>query len=215
MGFRLRIPLPVALCICAIHAECQDVPKLTLFTGYSYMHGLPTGDAVSLNGWAATLAFNLTRRIGVAANVTGDYGASSVISGAFTLVPTTPGSPIVSVPSVTVGVTQVSVVKHSLLFGPEFRLGQKRRATVSLRAGIGAARHTLDGPVYFESSGDAKPGLSSSTGFAASGGVIADVRLTNRISYRLLQSNFVAASLDFGWQRSVQLATGWVLNLAK
>ena len=216
MGIRPRLLLPVALCICAIHAECQDVPKLTLFAGYSYMHGLPTGDAVSLNGWAAGLVFNLTRRLGVAANVSGDYGASSVITGAFLLVPTAPGSPIVSVSTVAVGRTQVSAVKHSFLFGPEFRLWHKRRATVRLMAGIGAVRHTLDGPVYiFDPSGDTKPGLPSSTGFATYGGVSADVRLTNRISYRLLQFNLVAARRDLGWQRNVQLATGLVLNLVK
>ena len=83
-------------------------------------------------------------------------------------------------------------------------------------AGIGAVRHTLDGPVYiFDPSGDTKPGLPSSTGFATYGGVSADVRLTNRISYRLLQFNLVAARRDLGWQRNVQLATGLVLNLVK
>ena len=204
----------------AIPSKGQDVPKAALFTGYSYMHGLPTDERVSLNGWAGGFDLNLTRRLGIAVEVTGDYGASSVITGSFQIVPSEPGSSVVSVPTVSMGRTRLSILKHSFLFGPEFRVLQKSRATLTLIGGVGAARYTLDSPVVFSlaSSGNAKPQLPASNGFASGGGVNVDVRLTRRVSYRLIQSRFVAARVEFGnsgWQRSIQLATGLVIDLLK
>ena len=200
----------------AIPSKSQDVPRAILFTGYSYMHGLPTDERVSLNGWAAGFDLNLTRRFGIAVDVTGDYGASSVVTGSFQIVPSEPGSSVVSVPTVSMGRTQVSILKHSLLVGPEFRVWQKQRATVTLMAGIGVAHYTFDSPVFLFTSGNTKPELPASNGFASGGGVGVDVRLTRHVSYRLLQSRFVAARIDFGnsgWQRSIQLATGLVIDL--
>jgi len=190
----------------AIPSRSQDVPKVSLFTGYSYVHGLPTDEKVSLNGWAATLDFNVTRRFGVALDVTGDYGASSVITGSFQIAPTEPGSSFVTVPTVSVGRTQVSILKHSFILGPEFRLLQKPRATVTLMAGIGAARYTLDSPVFLFTSANTKPELPASNGFATGGGVSVDVRLTRRISYRLLhralsrRGSTSVGSESFSWQ---------------
>jgi hypothetical protein len=202
----------------ATAAKSQDVPKATLFAGYSYMHGLPTEERVSLNGWAAGFDLNLTRRLGIAVDLSGDYGASSVVTGSFQIVPSQPGSSTVSVPTVSVARTEVSILKHSILLGPEFRVWQKRRATVTLMAGIGAARYTLDSPVFLFTSLNTKPELAASNGFASGGGIGVDIRLTRRVSYRLLQSRFVAARVEFGnsgWQRSIQLATGLVIDLVK
>ena len=218
MRFSVGVLFAAALFGHAIPSRSQDVPEAMLFTGYSYMHRLPTDERVSLNGWAAGFDLNLTRRLGIAVDVTGDYGASSVITGSFQIVPSEPGSSVVSVPTVSVGRTQVSILKHSLLLGPEFRVWQKRRAIVTLMAGIGVARYTLDSPVFLFTSGSTKPELPARTGFASGGGVGVDVRLTRRVSYRLLQSRFVAARGDFGnsgWQRSIQLATGLVVDLMK
>jgi|SRR5579871_6382092 len=205
----------VALFGYAIPSKGQDVPRVMLFTGYSYMQGLPIDERASLNGWAAALDFNLTRRFGVAVDVTGDYGTSSVITGLFQIVPIEPGSSVVNLGGVSVGKTQLSILKHSFLLGPEFRLWYKRRATVTLMAGIGAARYTLDSPVYLFTSDNSRPQLPASNGFTSGGGVSVDIRITRRISYRLLQSRFAAARVDFGWQRSVQLATGLVIDLLK
>ena len=215
MDLRVRI-LAVALCACATHASGQNVPRMTLFTGYSYMHGLPTSDTVSLNGWAAELTVNLTRRLGLAGNFSGDYGSSSAITGVFTAAPISSSSGFVYLPTVTVGQTQARVTNHALLFGPAFRLVQNRRTAISLTAGIGAARATLNSPVFiFGSVAQTRATLLPVTGFAAGGGVSADIRLTERIAYRAVQFRFIGADCDFGWQRSLQLATGLVVYLAK
>lgn len=216
--FPFGVLFAAALFLYAIPSKSQDVPKAMLFAGYTYLHGLPTDERVSLNGWAAGFDLKLTRRLGLALDVTGAYGASSVITGSFQIVPSEPGSSIVTVPTVSVGRTQVSILKHSILLGPEFRVWQQRRATVTLIAGIGVARYTLDSPMFLFSSLNTKPELAASNGFASGGGVGVDVRLTRRVSYRLLQSRFVAARIDFGnsgWQRSIQLATGLVIDLLK
>jgi hypothetical protein len=199
------------------HASGQNVPRLTLFSGYSFMHGLPTGDTVSLNGWAAELTLNLTRRLGFAANLSGDYGSSSVLTGTYTGgQPISPGSSFVTVPTVTLGRTQVGLSSHNLLFGPEFRPLQNRRAAISFNAGIGAVRATLSSPVFIaEFVGQTKPTIKPRVGFASGGGVSAEIRFTERIAYRVIQFRFIGGHFDFAWQRSLQLATGVVVNLAK
>jgi hypothetical protein len=211
MDLRVRIVV-IALYACTTHASGQNVPRLTLFTGYSYMHGLPTGDTVSLNGWAAELTVNLTRRLGLAGNFSGGYGSSSAITGALAAAPISSG--FVFLPPVTIGQTQARVTNHTLLFGPEFRLVQNRRTAIRLTAGIGAARATLNNPVFIFVA-QTRPTLLPVTGFAAGGGVSADIRLTERIAYRAVQFRFIGGDCDFGWQRSFQLATGVVLYLAK
>ena len=180
------------------------------------MHGLPSSNTVPLNGWAAELTFNPTRRLGLAANFSGDYGSSLAIIDAFTLIPTSPGSSFVTIPTVTTGLTRVRVANHSLLLGPEFRLVQNRRTAVSFTAGIGAARSTLNNPVvFFATAGQTEPKLPPSVGFATGGGVSVDVRLTEHAAYRVVEFRFTAGNLDFGWQRSVQLGTGLVFKLAR
>jgi hypothetical protein len=213
--FSVGVLLTAALCTFATPGYCQDFPKATLFTGYSYMHGLPTDETVSLHGWAAGFEYNLSRRFGLAANVTGDYGASSAIVGTFLF--GTLGYSLVSGPTFSTGITKLSVVKHSVLLGPELRLSPQKRTTVTMMAGIGAARYTLDsqGFIFFSTSGSDTPHLPASNAFAAGGGVSVDIRLTRRVSYRLIQSRFIAANLDAGWQRSIQLATGLVVDLLK
>ena len=203
------------LCACAIKTNAQDPPRLALFTGYSYMHGLPRSDTVSLNGWAAEITLNVTRRFGVAANVSGDYGSSSAMTFVWTPGPFTPGgSTLVRPPTMTMEQTRLGVVNHYLLLGPEFRVVQTRRATVSLTAGIGAARSTLDDPTFFfVSSSGPEPTFPRSIGLAVGGGVNAEMRIAKHIAYRIMQFRYFAANSDYGWRRSLQLATGLVATL--
>jgi hypothetical protein len=179
------------------------------------MHGLPTGDTVSLNGWAGGLVLNLTRRIGIAANITGNYGSASAITGSFQIQSTAPGPRLVNLPNVLVGRAQVAISKHSLLVGPNFRLWSRGRRSMSIMTGIGFARYRPDSPLFFFVSANAEPRLPDKNGLAADADVSADLRLTHRISYRLIQSRFIAAHLVFGWQRSVQFATGLVVDVGK
>ena len=81
--------------------------------------------------------------------------------------------------------------------------------------GIGFARYRPDSPLFFSVSANSEPRLPARNGFASDAGVSADVRLTHRISYRLLQSRLIAAHLDFGWQHGVQLATGLVFDVGR
>ena len=213
MRFSAGLLVTAVLSISAIPGRCQDFPKATLFTGYSYMHGLPTDETVPLHGWAAGLEYNLTRRVGLAANVTGDYGASSAFVAI--LQSGTRTGNFVSLPTFAIATTKVPVRKHSILLGPELRLSPQKRTTVTIMAGIGAARCTLDSAVFVFDPESNTPRLPASNAFAAGGGVSVDLRLTRRISYRLVQSRFIAANLDAGWQRSIQLATGLVVDLLR
>ena len=180
------------------------------------MNGLPAGNAVSLNGWTADLTFRLARRLGLAARTSGGYGGAAVITGSFGLVPVAPGSTTVTVPTVTVGITRVAVVKHLLVAGPEFRLWQKRRLSVGVMAGIGAARFTPDSPVFlFVSLGEPSPTLQARAGFAGCGAASVDITLSDRVSYRLLQPGWLVVQAGNGWKHSIQLATGLVIRLTR
>jgi hypothetical protein len=194
-----------ALCVCAVRARAQEAPRFTVFGGYSFMHAVPGDNGVSLNGWAADATINLTRRFGVAASFSGEYRPTSV----YVLPAIMPGSSVVSAGSFA-ALSQSSVVKHSALIGPEFRPLNNRHLVVRFAGGVGPARSTRDGWVFGFLSSTASP---SSTGVAVGGGASADVRLTKRLAYRAVQFKFIARHSDFGWQRSIQLATGLVLNL--
>jgi hypothetical protein len=218
VGLRSRLLLvPLALIYSTTQADSQDIPRLALATGYSYMHALPADGAVSLNGWTARLMFKVTPRIRLAAQADGGYGETPALAAFFMLPPQNPGPPsAVPFPTSSVYWTQTGIKKHSLAFGPEVQLWRKRGITVNALAGAGVARGNTDAAVFFfMTSPDLKPTMPSYTGFLGSGGVSADVRLTDRLSYRLLQPEFVVTRLGSGWQWNVRCATGLVLNLAR
>jgi hypothetical protein len=67
----------LALPFLAVLATAQDVPRVQVFAGYSYLYfdgaalGLP--NSKSLNGYTFSPAFNITHRFGVVAEISGQY----------------------------------------------------------------------------------------------------------------------------------------------
>ncbi len=119
----------------------QDVPRVELFGGYSYLRAGTISpvrlfglDAANLNGWVAAGKINVTSRIGLLADFNGQYGERHV------------QLPAGSNPSIQPGPGEFQ--QHTFLFGPELCLLKTGRMAVHLKALAGAAnRNTLAAPL--------------------------------------------------------------------
>ena len=175
----------------------QNAPKLELFGGYSYL-GLTEQSrallkAASLSGWNASVKLNVTPRIGLLADFGGNYGERELTP--FTLT------------SVTVPLHQ-----HTYLFGPEVRLLRHDRFNVNVRALMGVA-HTNGLPP----SVSRFTFSSANSNFAASFGGSVDYRITDRLSYRIIQPELLltrsGSMATNNWnQHNFRLSTGIVFT---
>jgi hypothetical protein len=200
----------------------QDAPKLEVFGGYSYLGaGSNTSatsfgfDTANLNGWNAAAKFNVTSRIGIIADFSGDYGDRAVT------VPAGSNPALQPRPS--------EMRQHTFLFGPQFRLFTNKRVAVNVRALAGVAHaNTLVAPLAqpIESapppSGEwfiGVPGApiteltaAGGNGFAASFGGSIDYRFNDRLSYRVVQPEFLLTRLGGSSQPNLRVSTGIVLK---
>lgn len=68
----------IPILLAPVVAAAQDVPRLQVFGGYSYLHfdSQPLGfsNSSNLNGYTFSPAFNITHRFGVVAELSGQYG---------------------------------------------------------------------------------------------------------------------------------------------
>ncbi len=73
-----RLVLALIVFAASSLAFAQDVPKVELFAGYSYMNVNPTGLTSSLNtsGWEGAVNYNLNKSFGIVGDVSGHYCCS-------------------------------------------------------------------------------------------------------------------------------------------
>lgn len=173
----------------------QETPKVEAIAGYSYL-GLSQQprlrfEAGALSGWKASLKFNLTHRIGLLADFSGNYGQMQL----------TPN-----------GLTRTSVFRrqHAYMFGTETLVLQSSRVKLNARALLGVA-HTNNTALpqgYLPIADNA---------FAVAFGASVDYRITDRLSYRILEPEvFVTrsgSSATNRWQQyNVRLSSGIVFT---
>jgi hypothetical protein len=203
--------------ILSVGLFAQAVPKVELFGGYSYFGagsvssaGLVGLAAANLNGWGAAAKFNVTSRIGLLADFSGQYGDRRVQlpAGSNPSIQPRPGD----------------VRQHAFLFGPEFRVLKTDRVVVNLRALAGVAnRNTLVAPLSQPSEstpplvGNPSPAITQLTvsggnGFAASFGGSVDYRINDRLSYRLVQAELLLTRFGGSAQPDLRVATGLVFT---
>jgi hypothetical protein len=80
----------------------QDYPKAEIFGGYSYFRANP--DALSLNGWNASVTGNITNYFGVEGDFSGHYGSPKVY-----------GVPL----------SFIDIKSHTFMFGPKLSFRSK------------------------------------------------------------------------------------------
>ena len=206
----------------------QETPKLEIFGGYSYLRltrqtnaGL---ESANLNGWNASVKWNLTPRIGLVADFSGNYGqrgrtplSLSTTSGQITQIGFKPGD----------------MRQHTFLFGPEFRLVRSNRLTLNVRTLVGVAQTNtlvlpLNRPIERPPDifGNPQPSITQFTvgsrnAFAASFGASLDYRITDRLSYRIVQPEIlltrygVAAGDEYSTHADVRVSTGILFRFGK
>lgn len=176
----------------------QETPKVEAITGYSYL-GLSQQprlrfESGALNGWKASLKFNLTHQIGLLADFSGNYGQMQLKPN---------------------GLTRTSVFRrqHAYMFGTEMLVLQSSRVKLNARALLGVA-HTNNTALpqgYLPIADNA---------FAVAFGASVDYRITDRLSYRILEPEvFVTrsgSSATNSWQQyNVRLSSGIVFTSGK
>jgi hypothetical protein len=185
-----------------------------MFGGYSYFR-LPTESdsgltAANLNGWNASVKLNVRSRIGVIVDFGGAYGERRMLPAQFQTRETRPGA----------------YRHHSVLIGPEVRAFTNDRITVNVRALIcGTSVDTLVLPLLEpfvpppDLLGNAQPPI---TEFRVGGGKpvtgafggSVDYRISERLSYRILQPDLVVTHLGGVVNRmNFRVSTGIVFRL--
>ncbi len=189
-------------------APAQKAPKFEVFGGYSYFlvrgyateGGLfPPGSgstqgaslafpSFGLNGWDASVAFNVTRWLGAVADVGGQYGMPTESVG---------GMPVI-----------IAMREHHFLFGPRFS-SRNGRWTPFVHALFGGAHAsvTIGAPEVLVPIGIVQTKFAMAVG----GGV--DVRVYRRFGVRLAQIDWLMTQFAGGRQQNLRVAGGLVIRL--
>lgn len=204
----------------------QETPKVEVFGGYSYLQLTEQPrvllKSASLNGWNASVKLNVTPRIGLLADFSGNYGQRGLTPYTISSL-TTPGElkRVEAMPG--------EMRQHTFFFGPEVRLLKRDRLSMNVRALMGVA-HTNTLVLPFREPIQRPPGsialpitertFPTASTFAASFGGNVDYRLTDRLSYRIIQAEvLVTRSGGMGtanWnQYNLRLSSGIVLTFGE
>jgi len=198
MSKRARWVAVVFVAVFSDLVDAQETPKVEAFGGYSYL-GLSQQprlrfESAALNGWKGSLKLNLTQRIGILADFSGHYGNLAI----------TPNG---------MGRLSVSRRQHTYLFGLETQIFSASRVELNARALLGVSQtshSTL--PQWM-------PPVAGSV-FAAAFGASVDYRITDRLSYRILEPELLVTRLGSAttnnWQQyNLRLSSGLVFSSGK
>ena len=218
----LGYALPFLTLLSPLTVVAQDTPKIEVFGGYSYL-GLTAQSrtslkAAGLSGWNVSVKLNVTPRIGLVADFSGNYGQRGLTPY------TTPcGISIGPCEAQRVEALPADMRQYTFLFGPEVRVLRRNRLSVNLRALVGAAHtSTLVLPLVEPIQSVAPPttqfSFPSATTFAAALGGSVDFRITDRLSYRIVQPELLytrpgSPVMGNNWsQYNFRLSTGLVFR---
>lgn len=165
-------------------AVAQDVPVAEVFGGYSFFR-CDAGDDIScnLNGWNAAVDFNASDRWSVVADFSGHYG---YLDGP------------VATPS---GVYPWYDVKsHNFMFGPRYKMRTEK---------VTPFVHALFGINHINP--EAGDTVQNNFAMAFGGGV--DVKVSDKMSVRALQLDYVTARADSDWNDNLRFSAGVVFHL--
>ena len=182
----------------------QDFPKSDLYLGYSFARVSPQTSGVGgidLHGGSFSVSWNARRHFGLVADFGGYHGSKTfpAILAA--------GSPQVAAAALT---NKLEGTIYTYMFGPRFTYRNSensQRATPFVQVLFGGAR----------ASADILGTASSQNSFAMSAGGGFDVRLVDRVSWRLVQAEYLLTRFDETGtgrlsQNNLRLSTGIVFH---
>ncbi len=186
--------------------EPRRTPKVDIFLGYSYLRAVPElangNRLVDLNGGSASIAFNLSRYFGIAADFGGYDNTQLRLAG--------PGA---NPPSVV----DSGGSAFTYLFGPRLSYRNHSRVTPFAQVLFGAAHAgqvTLSG-----CTGSSCTPLPAQTAFAMTAGGGFDIRLARHISLRAIQAEYLMTRFSDpttgagNTQNDLRLSAGLVFRL--
>ena len=187
--------------------EPRSTPKVDIFLGYSYLRAVPQlangNRLVGLNGGSASIALNLSRYFGIAADFGGYDDTQLRLAG--------PGA---NPPSVV----DSGGSAFTYLFGPRFSFRNHSRVTPFAQVLFGAAHAgqvTLSG-----CTGTSCTPLPAQTAFAMTAGGGFDIRLARHISIRAIQAEYLMTQFSDpttgagDTQNDLRLSAGLLFRLA-
>jgi hypothetical protein len=188
---RLLFATVVVLLSC-LTAGAQDYPKAEVFGGYSYFRA-DGGD--NLHGWNASVAGNVNKWFGLAADFSGHYGQNFLR---------------VTTPAGFVDAESNNNI-HNFLFGPRFSYREHSTLEGFAHVLIGGSRSHVDASV-------STPGFSTQvdatdTAFAAAVGGGLDAKFHKRVAWRVFQADYVLTRFGDENQHNFRVSTGLVLRL--
>ena len=148
----------------------QETNSNELFVGYTYINldpGIEGVESLGANGLHLEATRYLTERFGIAAEISGHFGASSTDIE---------------------GIDEVSLNQYSLLLGPRFRRPLFWKIELSSRALIGVSTQNLSSTLSQENEITLDRD-GTETNLAIALGASLELRLNERVALRLIQSN--------------------------
>ena len=189
----MRLTTICAVAAAAILSTAAMAQSSSVFGGFSYLRNsqnLSTSPSISsdLLGWQASYTYKIVPHLGITADFGGNYAsAGSSFFGA-------------------TGTYQ----QHTFLAGPEAKLLTDGRFQVGVRglAGFVSANNPYADYRYSNFGGDS----GRTRAFAASFGGNVDVKITDRVSYRLLQPEYLLTRFGNSVQNGFRVSTGFVFR---
>ena len=155
-------------------------PQVELFGGFSYMREDSEPEGFNLNGWNASIAYNINRHVAVRADFSGYYKSEED------------------------QFFSSSLRKHQFLFGPQFSVRPNKSVRVFLRPLFGFAHVRRE----TDFSGLPSPVTFSDTAFAMALGGGLDINVSKRVFIRAFQLDYLPTHFGDGWQHNFRASTG-------
>jgi hypothetical protein len=167
----------------SVSVQAQETPKLELFGGYSYLRADDVSAGANMHGWNGS----------VTGNTNGWFGVTIDFSGHYRKIDDLPE-------------TRAQVNTYLMAVGPRFSYRSGGRVTpfAHLLAGVGRSGYQA------ETIAGRFDGVHYSYLLVAGGGV--DLKLGDRLAYRLIQSDYVLTHFAGRFEHQVRLSTGLVLR---
>lgn len=202
--FKKLVCLLSLILLCGATLLAQNQPKSDLYLGYSFMRVSPQtsgAGAIDLHGGSFSVSWNAHRHIGLVADFGGYHGSKT-----FPLLLAN-GAPLAAIGPAS---NQLSGEIYTYMFGPRFTYRNSensQRATPFVQVLFGGAHASAD------ILGDS----TSQNTFAMSAGGGLDVRIVDRVSWRLFQGEYLltrfnetgAARMN---QHNARISTGIVFH---
>jgi opacity protein-like surface antigen len=174
----------------AASALAQENSRIEVFGGYSYYRAdFDLDSNRDLRGWNASVNYNLNKILGVKADFSGHH---------------TDGT--------TLGSARVDIDNFTFLFGPQFSYRKNDKVVPFAHILLGGTRSKfVSGPIDL-------PGIpifnfdTTDTAFTTAFGGGLDIKLTNRLAFRLVQADYLLSRFSGFTQNNLRIGTGLVVR---